>query len=144
ISEVSNKMKLLNTRQYISMRKQAFENDGVIPTETNAPDLMVWDQIRYTDWQDVLFGGTAFANNINMAISSGNENTTYRIGGSYNKLGSVFPGDFDYNKLTANVNFSHKSDNNRFQLSFSANYGVDNNKVFNGANFVNYALSVPP
>lgn len=77
ISEVANKMKLLNTPQYLSMRKQAFENDGAAPTLANAPDLILWDQNHYTDWQEVLFGGTALMKNINIGLSGGNEYTSY-------------------------------------------------------------------
>lgn len=144
ISEVSNKMKLLNTSQYISMRKQAFENDGATPTQANAPDLLLWDQNHYTDWQEVLFGGTAFMTNININLSGGDEYTSYRIGGSYHNQGSVFPGNFDYNKGTANLNLNHRSKDNKFTLDLSVNYGVDDNSLFFGNNFVNSALSTPP
>lgn len=144
ISEVSNKMKLLNTSQYISMRKQAFENDGATPTQANAPDLLLWDQNHYTNWQEVLFGGTAFMTNININLSGGDEYTSYRIGGSYHNQGSVFPGNFDYNKGTANLNLNHRSKDNKFTLDLSVNYGVDDNSLFFGNNFVNSALSTPP
>src|SRR5690606_15666704 len=56
VSIAAQRMKLLNTKQYLSMREQAFEDDGVTPSERNAPDLTLWDQSRYTDWQDLLFG----------------------------------------------------------------------------------------
>src|SRR5690606_28173783 len=98
ISTVSNRVKLLNTEQYIAMRKNAFVNDGVEPTERNAPDLL-WDQQRYTDWQDVFFGGTSKVTDTNLAISSGNETTTFLLGGSYHTEGTVFPGDFGYKKI---------------------------------------------
>lgn len=144
ISEVANKMKLLNTPQYLSMRKKAFENDGVIPTQANAPDLILWDHNRYTDWQEVLFGGTAFMTNVNIGVSGGNEYTSYLIGGSYQNQGSIFPGNFDYNKGTANLNLNHRSKDNKFLLDLSVNYGIDNNSLFYGSNFVNSALSTPP
>lgn len=34
ISEVANKVKLMNTPQYLAMRRKAFEVDGVTPTQT--------------------------------------------------------------------------------------------------------------
>ncbi|XCF04806.1 SusC/RagA family TonB-linked outer membrane protein [Tamlana crocina] len=144
ISEVSNKAKLLNTPQYLSMRRQAFENDGLTPNEGNAPDLVLWDQNRYTDWQEVLFGKTVLAKSINMAVSGGNAYTSFRVGGGYQNQGSVFPGNFDYNKLTANLNLNHRSKDQRFQLDLSVNYGVDDNALFFGNNFVNSALNTAP
>ncbi len=144
ISEVANKVKLLNTRQYTSMRKMAFENDGVIPNNFNAPDLILWDQNDYTDWQEVLFGRAALMTNVNMSISGGDKYTSYLIGGSYHNQGSVFPGNFDYNRITANFNLNHHSQNNKFQLNISGNYGVDDNSLFFGNNFVTSALTTPP
>ncbi|WP_233530569.1 SusC/RagA family TonB-linked outer membrane protein [Gelidibacter salicanalis] len=144
VSEVANKVKLLNTPQYISMRKKAFENDGATPTQATAPDLMLWDQNQYTDWQEVLFGGTALMKNINIGLSGGNEYTSYLIGGSYHNQGSVFPDNFNYNKLTANFNLNHRSKDDKFLLDLSVNYGVDDNSLFFGNNFVNSALTTPP
>ena len=51
---VAGKIKLLNTPDYLRMRKEAFANDGVTVSSSNAPDLIVWDSTRYTDWQNVL------------------------------------------------------------------------------------------
>ncbi|PXX29947.1 SusC/RagA family TonB-linked outer membrane protein [Arenibacter sp. ARW7G5Y1] len=144
LSHVSNKVRLLNTPQYLSLRRQAIANDGMDPEDAFAPELTLWDQDRYTDWQNVLFGGTAYNSAINMVVSGGNEQTSYIAGGSYHGQGSVFQGNFDYNKLTGNINVDHRSKNKKFQLNFSANYGVDENRIFNGTNFVNYALTTPP
>lgn len=144
ISNVSNKVSLLNTMEYVEVNKQAFANGGITPTESNAPQLFLYDQNRYTDWQDVLLGKTALTSNVNMTVSGGDNNTSYLIGGSYHKQGSVFPGDFDYNKLTLNFNFNHQSTDEKFRLNFSANYGIDDNHVFMGADFMNKALRTPP
>lgn len=142
ISEVSNKLELLNTQQYISMRKQALVNDGVKPSKYNAPDLF-WDQNRYTDWQEVLFGGTADITNANIALSTGNETTSFLLGGSYHKEGTVFPGNFGYQKATANVNINHNSKDQRLHLNFSTNYGVNRNRLFNSS-LIGLATSLPP
>src|SRR5690606_11629118 len=144
ISIVSNRMELLNPTQYIAMRKKAFENDGVAPTQRNAPDLFWEDQQRYTDWQEVFFGGTSEVTDTNLAISSGNEPTSFLLGGSYHRESTVFPGDFGYNKVTANLNLNHSSINQKFHINLSTNYGIDNNKLFNSVNWINYALTLPP
>ncbi len=49
--QVGRKLTLLNTPQYLEMRREAFKNDGIEPTEDNAPDLLLWDTTRFTDWQ---------------------------------------------------------------------------------------------
>src|SRR5690606_28800682 len=65
ISQLPKRMELLNTAQYLEMRREAFRNDNVQPTLANAPDLMLWDTTRYTDWQEVLLGGTGENTNLN-------------------------------------------------------------------------------
>ena len=142
-SEVSHQMELLNTQEYIAMRQQALANDGVEPTQYNAPDLVLWDQNRYTDWQEELFGQTASITNANIAVASGNETTSFNLGTGYHKESTVFPGDFGYQKLTANVNINHHAKDQKLQLNFSANYGVDQNKLFNNS-LVSLATSLPP
>src|SRR5690606_22277837 len=72
IGEVSNKMKLLNTEQYLEMRYEALSNDGAEPSKNIDPDLLLWDQDRYTDWQKELFGGTATISDIQSYVSGGN------------------------------------------------------------------------
>lgn len=143
ISASSNKMELLNTEQYLRMRNEAFENDGAEPTLTSDPDLTRWDQNRYTDWQEELFGGMAEITNMNLSLSGGNAYTSFAMGGSYHKEGTVFPGDFGYQKATANFNLNHRSKDDKFRLNFSANYGIDENQLFNNT-FVNLALTLPP
>lgn len=65
ISNAGGKYRLLNTQQYLQMRREAFKNDqttyglipGVtIPDDNNAYDLLNWDTTKYTDWQKQLWG----------------------------------------------------------------------------------------
>ena len=144
IGKVSNKMELLNTEQYLELRRAAFENDGVEPTSSNAEDLVLWDQNRYTDWQDVLFGETSKITDFNLAASGGNASTSFRLGGSYHGEGTVFPGDFSYEKVTAGLNLNHLAFDEKLQINFSANYGMDDNNLFHGDTFVRDALFLPP
>jgi TonB-linked SusC/RagA family outer membrane protein len=144
IGKASNKMELLNTEEYLRIRKRAFENDGAVPTESNAYDLLLWDQDRYTDWQDQFFGGTSHISDINISASGGNANTAFRIGGSYHREGTVLPGDFGYDKITAGFNIHHTSENNRLTLNLSLNYGADSNNFLNNLSLVSNALNIPP
>ena len=135
---------LLNTKQYLAVRKQAFENDGVEPTERNAYDLLLWDQDRYTDWQDFLFGGTAETTNANLNFSGGNNTTSFRFGTSYFSQGTIYPGDYNYHKITGNLNLNHRSENQKFNLNLSLNYGVDTNKMVGNVDFNSTTAILPP
>ena len=143
-ARVPNRLDLLNTRQYIQIRKKAFENDGVEPTDANAYDLTVWEQNRYTDWQDFFFGGTSQINRVNINATGGNENTTYRLSGSYFNQGTVYPGDYSYNKVTAGINLNHTSDNKKLKFNLSVNYGLDVNNLTGNVDLSYYAFNLSP
>jgi TonB-dependent SusC/RagA subfamily outer membrane receptor len=125
LGTVSNKMELLNTQQYLNIRRAALGNDGREANETADYDLLLWDQDRYTDWQEELFGGTSTITDINISASGGNATTSFRLGGSYHKEGMVFPGDHGYHRITTGFNLAHTSENKRLNINFSRTYGPD-------------------
>lgn len=131
--KVANRVDMLNTRQYLDMRYEAYANDGInwrAPNVT-ANDLKVWDTTRYTNWQDVLIGGTANYTRVNANVSGGNAGVQYLLGATYSKETTVFPFPDDFADKKANVNFSltTRSNNQKFKMQFSGNYMYDHNKL---------------
>lgn len=141
--KVGHFMDLLNTQQYLAMRHEAFNNDGETPTAANAPDLLVWDTTRYTNWQKVLMGGAAGYNNDQVSLSGGNENTHFVVTASHIQQGSVYPDGFGDNKDAGRLGIDHTSLNKRFKANFSVGYLVDNN-TFTDSYFVQDALTLAP
>ncbi|WP_034887658.1 SusC/RagA family TonB-linked outer membrane protein [Gillisia sp. Hel_I_29] len=129
ISSVPKKLDLLRTSEYLTIRKSAFENDAVEPTQRNAYDLVLWDQKRYTDWQEYAFGGNAEVTNANLTFSGGNDKTSFRLGGSWFSQGTVYPGDYQYQKITGNMSLNHFSEDGKFKITASLNYGIDRNEI---------------
>ena len=126
-SKVSNKLDLLNTQQYLQMRKDAFELDAVAPTATTAPDLLTWDQNAYTDWQDLLIGNTAKLTEAQVSFSGGNAQTRFLLSGTYRNEGTVLLGDFKYKKGGVHLNADHSSKNGKFGVNSSFNVTMDDN-----------------
>ena len=56
IGQAPLRAKWLNTSQYLQMRNGAYSQDGLLPDPGSAPDLLVWDTTRYTNWQKTLVG----------------------------------------------------------------------------------------
>jgi TonB-linked SusC/RagA family outer membrane protein len=123
--QTSRKVQLLNTQQYIEMRREAFRNDGITPTEKNAPDLLKWDTARYTDWQKALTGGTANITNTQASISGGNNNFQYLLSGHYRRETMVFPGDFGDRRGGVYFSTSGTSDDHRFSATFTSSFLAD-------------------
>ncbi|MCM4157617.1 SusC/RagA family TonB-linked outer membrane protein [Gramella sp. AN32] len=143
-SSLSKKLDLLSTQEYLRVRREAFQNDGVEPNNFNAYDLVLWDQNRNTDWQEFFFGGKAEVTNASLAFSGGEKNTSYRIGGSWFSQGTIYPGDYDYHKGTGNVALNHTSEDNRFEINLNANYGIDRNNLTGNSGLNITTILLPP
>jgi TonB-linked SusC/RagA family outer membrane protein len=128
--EVTRMMHLLNTQQYLTMRHEAYANDGITTIPSNAYDLNgVWDTTRYTNWQKLLIGNTANFTNAQANVSGGDANTQFVVGGGYSNQGTAFVGDYSDQKATGHLNLTHSSTDQRFHLLIGANYGYDNSNL---------------
>lgn len=127
--KVTRKQKLMNTKQYVAMRKEAFANDGVTPQLSNAYDFLAWDSTRYTDWQDLLIGGTARSSNAQVKLSGGTAFTKFGFGANYYRESTVFPGDKWADRISFNFTGTHQSADNRFSINLSAMYGHDQSRM---------------
>lgn len=141
--KITRKMNLLNTRQYLDMRHEAFLNDMAIPQPSDYDVNGTWDTTRFTDWQKVLIGGTALITDIQGSISGGNDNTQFLIGGGYHYESSVFPGGSGNRRPSALLNLTHLSPDQKFKSNFLASYSIDNNKLIN-YDHTSIALTLPP
>lgn len=129
ISQITRFIDLMNTREYVAMRKEAFDNDGRAMTLTTAPDILAWDTTRYTDLVNELIGGTAKSSNATLSLSGGSMHTRFLISSGFYRQTTVFPTDLDYKRTNLGLNVSHSSDDQRLQLTVSSNYGYEINKL---------------
>lgn len=132
--KVTRRLDVLNTQQYLAMRREAFfMNDGLTTASTQyatAFDINgLWDTTRYTDWQKELTGGTAQYNDMQLSISGGNSNTQFLVNGGYHRETTVFPGDLSDEKGSLHVNINNSSSNQRFRFQLTGTYLGDNNNL---------------
>ena len=135
LGKVTHFKKLLNTQQYLELRREAIINSGNgdwignPAFDSRIPELNLWDQDRYTDWQEVLIGGTAYRNNAQLSLSGGSNQTQFLLSGNYQKETTVFPGDAKYKKGTLRSNINHQSDNKLFKINLSTGYTIEDNQL---------------
>jgi len=130
VSSVSKYMDLMNTEQYLRMRRDAFANDGVTTYPTNAYDVNgTWDPDRYTDWQREFIGGTAISQNTQFSLSGGANRTTFVFSANNRKDGTVFPGDFGYRKNNFMVGINHASKNEKMSIQMNVQKANQKNKL---------------
>lgn len=121
--KVAKMLELLNTKQYLEMRREAFANDGITTYPESAYDVNgTWDQNRYTDWQKIMIGNTASISNIQAQISGGSDGTQFTFGIGTLKESTVFPGDYMTRNHSANLSLNHTSENKKFGLTLSTRY----------------------
>jgi TonB-linked SusC/RagA family outer membrane protein len=135
-SRVAKRYDLLNTEEYLDMRTKAYQNDNLpvpsfvtTPTNTDYDVNGKWNKTKYTDWQEVMIGGTAKLTDLQGAFSGGSHSTQFRVGFGYRWEGNVFPGNNHMDKINVLSSINHRSSNNKFSLDFSGNYVVSENRI---------------
>lgn len=157
------RLDLLDTKQYLAMRHEAWANTtrahipvlgitgaAYTPNAANSPDLLVWDTTRYTDWQKFLLG-SAPVYNANLELSGGEGRTGYRFSAGYNGWKSSYPGIrqnpvFREDKGTASLAVSTRSANNRLNLAATISFYVTSSfqPGYNPDNYIFLAPDAPP
>lgn len=144
--KVGHSLQLLNTPQYLEMRREAKMNDGADIRATDYDINGTWDSTRYTDWQKKLIGGTANYTNAQLNASGGTATTTFLVGAGYYRETTVFPGDLNDQKYSFHLNINHASFNQRLKLQVDGKYLVDDNQLMGGdltANALQLAPNAP-
>jgi len=143
IAKVGRYVELMNTSQYLTMRREAFKNDGAVPSPTDVDINGTWDTTRNTDWQKSLIGGTAHINNWEASVSGGNKNTQFMVGLGYHQETTVFPGDLGSNRSSGHFSIHHTSTNEKFYFQLSAGY-TKNKTNLQQFDLTYLALTLPP
>ncbi len=149
IGQVSHFLELMNTEQYLEIRREGIKNDGYEALLDNPiydrvwPDVKSWDNNRYTDWQKELIGGSAYRNNYQLSVSGGNADTRFLVSTSYQKETTVFPGDANYKKATMFSSLNHRSSDKRFSIDLSTSYSNEEN-ILPRSDFTSLAYSLEP
>jgi len=128
-SSLTRMMPMVNTQQYLQLRREAFVNDGVTPTTTNAPDLLLWDTTRYNDWNKMMYSGKAVTLNANLALSGGDVHTRYYMGANYRKENSIVGNGMGASRAGASFSFDHNSTDHRWNIAASASYTYSKNAL---------------
>lgn len=126
ISKVTRYWDMLNTKDYVKMRKEAFKNDGITPSVADAPDLVVWDTTRYTNWQKELWGNTGKVTNVNLNISGGNEDTQFSLSPSYSRTTDIMTASGSSKSASLAFSLTNTSLNKKLRTVFQAAYTFTN------------------
>ncbi len=143
MSKVTRFWDMMNTQQYLQMRREALRNDGITPSIAHGDyDLLLWDTTtRYTDWQRALFGGTGKTTDIQSELSGGNAQTTFRIGMGYGRTTNIMTASGADQRGSLSFNIGNQSKDQRFSVSLSGTYSSTKSAM---VSFPSEALILPP
>lgn len=132
-NSVGRPVDLLNAQQYLQYRRDAYAADGRTPGnspndfESYAPDLTIFDQAKYTNWQKVIYGNNTQNTDVHGSLSGGTVNNTFLISTGYNRSNFNYPGDFADQRFTLHSNIHHTSKDNRFLVDLISDFGYEQN-----------------
>jgi len=143
VEVVSRHWPMMNTHEYVEMRREALKNDGIVADENNAPDITVWDTTRYTDWAKYLYGNTAKVTDIQASLSGGDIRTTFRLGADYHHQTNILTVSGADQRGSLSFNVTHKGLDQRFSVSLTTSYSYAQSNMVNIAGNVTLPPNAP-
>jgi TonB-dependent starch-binding outer membrane protein SusC len=126
--------KKLNTADYLQLRKDAFAMGNatatsainpITPTTYNAPDLMLWKQDAYTNWNKMILGNRAPIYTLNASATGGTKYLNFYSSVGYSKIYDVLPNDPYQERITSLLKLNHTSANDRFKMGLNVKFGTE-------------------
>lgn len=127
-SGVSKKPEMLNTPQYLSMRRAYILNGGLPFNSKTAPEFFAWDTTRYTNWSDEVLGHNSLSTNFHFCITGGSPKFSYAAGTGYFRQTSVLPASFPFSRLTQYLSASF-TPNKKWRISASVNAAINKDEL---------------
>ena len=149
-NKITRQLQMLNTPQYLQIRRQAMVNDGIdyntAPSyiQSDFADLYQFDTTKYTNFAKEFFNGTSNNTDVHASVSGGSQNTTFIVSGGYTRSVYDFPGNFADNRLTMHSGFHHGSQNRRLNIDFGSDFSNDHNNSSNAGPSLGQAMLLPP
>ncbi|MDR6786115.1 TonB-linked SusC/RagA family outer membrane protein [Pedobacter africanus] len=143
VNKVIGHWDMLNTSQYLQMRREALQNDGV--SLATAPDLVLWDTTRNVDWQKELWKANS-STKVSTSLSGGSNLTTFSLSANYEAIQDVSALSDQNKNQTASVglSLSHSSLNQKLTISVNGRYTYTNTNEVSIGGTPNMAPNLPP
>lgn len=145
INQLNDFPSLLGVEDYRTLRREAFANDNIVPTINNAPDLLLWDSTKSTDWARYILGRKSNVSNAQFSIGGGSPLLSFLLSGHYRREGMILPGDQSYQRGGAHLSLQQQSADQRFGMDLRLSFSKDQNQSLSSSVFsiINQAPNFP-
>jgi TonB-linked SusC/RagA family outer membrane protein len=116
---------LMNTQQYLDLRRNAFANDNGTPSAFDYDLNGTWDTTAFTDWTKFFLGDHAPTWKLNASYSGGNANTNFLIGSFYSKIGNIQRSKGSVRAGGMNFSMNTATNDRKFTTSLSGSYSTN-------------------
>lgn len=118
---------LLNTRQYLMLRREALKNDGLTPGTADDDLNGTWDTTASTNWRNFFLGHAAVTTTTSANYSGGIGNTSYLIGASYRDQSNI---QRNIGRQTSGgLNFNLNTGTQKFNVTLSGSFSSTVNNM---------------
>lgn len=119
-SKPSSFPELLNTEDYLMLRREALKNDGLKAGPGDLDLNGTYPLDAYTNFSDEVTGSPAWSTRVHARYSGGSELTSFSVSGNYNDQGNVVKSN-GYNRDGGlKIDLSTNSKNQKFSLTMGA------------------------
>ena len=125
VSEDGVTPRLLNGKQYLALRDNAFANDGAKPAASDWDVNGVWDSTKSTNWQRYFLGGHAPKTRASVVYTGGTEATNFLVGANYNNTGNIALGKGGVSQGGMNFDLRTATANKKFVMDFHGSYSTN-------------------
>jgi TonB-dependent SusC/RagA subfamily outer membrane receptor len=122
VSVLGETVKLMNTEQYLLLRREALANDGLTAGTSDKDVNGAWPEDRYNDYKKELLGSSAQNTNVNVSYGGGVNNTSYLIGGSLRKYGNIQRHKGSSGDGTLRFSLNSSTADNKFNFALLGTY----------------------
>lgn len=150
-SKVTKLPQMLNTPEYVEMRKEAIKNDGFTPNANPsmrgyAPDLLIWDTTRETNFSKMLLGQNAHKYNGQIGFSGGGQNIQFYLSSGFNKEETIFSKNMGSERVSVSSSINYSNENRKFSAKLITNYSYLKNNIMNATlpSFFSLPPNTPP
>ncbi len=138
VKNLIKKQTFLNTEQFRAMRREAYANSGLTPTNVPgkpgfAPELFLMDSTRNTDWTKYMYGKAGLYTTVNPQLSGGTQQISYVISANYTRQQDITLNAGVAQSTSFLMSLNNHSLNNRFRSGVSFLYVNSSNGKNSGA-----------
>ncbi len=121
-SELGKYVDLMNTQEYLAVRRNGMANDGKTPTATDYDLNGTWDTTANYDWKDFYLGDRAPVSRMNVTYSGGSANTNFLLGANYSTQGNIQRSKGSVKQGGMNFSVNTATNDRKFTTALSGSY----------------------